>query len=106
LQKKNKSTYSFTEDPRYKQCNKEALLGIGLGILNLIWWFSWGYGLGSGPPSEYNYILGFPLWFFMSSIVGAILFTVLAVIMVHKYYIDVPLGKLTEEEAIKLEEEL
>ena len=26
----------FHEDPRYKQCNREALLGLGLGLLNLI----------------------------------------------------------------------
>ena len=42
----------FIEDPRYKQCNKEAWMGLGLGIFNLIWWFSWGYGLGSKPVSE------------------------------------------------------
>ena len=37
----------FVEDPRYRQCNKEALMGLGLGLLNLLWWFAWGYGAGS-----------------------------------------------------------
>lgn len=27
----------FMEDPRYKQCNKEALYGALIGIVNLIW---------------------------------------------------------------------
>ncbi|HHU69416.1 MAG TPA: YhdT family protein [Thermoanaerobacterales bacterium] len=101
MQKENKS---FIEDPRYKQCNKEALLGLGLGILNLIWWFVWGYGLGSKPPEEYTYVLGFPLWFFMSCVVGAILFTILAIVIVTKYFKDMPLGTLTKEEADRIKE--
>ena len=46
----------FEEDPRYKQCNKEAIMGLVLGIVNLIWWFGFGYGLGSKPLSEYIYV--------------------------------------------------
>lgn len=92
----------FIEDPRYKQCNKEALMGLGLGILNLIWWYIWGYGLGSKPPEEYSYVMGLPLWFFMSCIVGAILFTVLAIVLVTKYFKDMPLGKIDAEQAKKL----
>ena len=102
----NESKKTFIEDPRYKQCNREALMGAGLGILNLIWWFAWGYGLGSGPPEQYSYILGFPAWFFMSSLVGAVLFTVLAVIMVSKYYKNMPLGSIDENEAARIEKEL
>ncbi|MCF6466167.1 YhdT family protein [Clostridium sp. Cult2] len=90
---------NFVEDPRYKQCNKEAIIGSILGILNLIWWYGWGYGLGSKPVSEYKFIMGLPTWFFMSSIVGAILFTVLAFIMVDKFFVDMPLERMTEEEA-------
>lgn len=95
----------FIEDPRYKQCNKEALIGLALGILNLIWWFGWGYGLGSKPVSEYTYILGFPSWFFMSCIVGSILFSVLTVIMVNKLFKNMSLEALTDEEIEKYREE-
>ena len=70
MRKEKLAEDDFVEDPRYKQCNKEALLGLGLGLLNLVWWFAWGYGLGLKPPEEYTYVLGFPLWFFISCIAG------------------------------------
>ena len=88
----------FIEDPRYKQCNKEAWMGLGLGIFNLIWWFSWGYGLGSKPVPEYTYMMGFPTWFFMSCIVGSILFSILTVVMINKYFKNMSLEALSEEE--------
>lgn len=94
---KNKKNI-FIEDPRYKQCNKEAWMGLGLGILNLIWWFSWGYGLGSKPVLEYTYMMGFPTWFFMSCIVGSILFSILTVVMINKYFKNMSLEALSEEE--------
>ncbi|MEW6624842.1 MAG: YhdT family protein [Bacillota bacterium] len=102
--KNKKVIHEFLEDPRYRQCNKEALLGLGLGVLNLIWWFAWGYGLGSKPIENYSYVFGLPMWFFMSCIVGAVLFTSLAVLMVLKYFKDMPLGELSEEEAARMRE--
>lgn len=100
------TTNEFIEDPRFKQCNKEAFIGLCLGLLNLIWWFAWGYGLGSKPPEDYSYFLGFPMWFFMSCVVGAVLFSFLAIITVNKYFKDMPLGAINEEEIRKLKEEL
>lgn len=90
---------SYMEDPRYKQCNKEAMYGIILGLGNLIWWYAFGYGMGSKPVDEYTYILGFPAWFFMSCIAGAIVFIALTFLMVDKGLKDMPLGKFTQEEA-------
>lgn len=54
----------FIEDPRYKQCNKEAIYAAILGILNVVWWYAWGYGLGSKPVEEYSYIMGLPTGLF------------------------------------------
>lgn len=93
------------EDPRYRQCNKEAVMGLILGILNLIWWFGFGYGLGNKPVNEYTYILGFPSWFFISCILGGILFSILTVIMIHRFFKDMPLDGLTKEEVKKYKEE-
>lgn len=97
--------YKVIEDPRFKQCNKEAIMGVILGILNLIWWFCWGYGLGSKPISEYTYILGFPSWFFMSCIVGGILFSILTIVMIDKLFKDMSLEALTKEEIKKYKKE-
>ncbi len=91
--------HEFIEDPRYKQCNKEAIYGIILGLVNMAWWYIFGYGLGSKPVDEYNYILGFPSWFFMSSILGAVVFTILTFVMVDRLFQDMSLEKMTEEEA-------
>ncbi|MDB8804886.1 YhdT family protein [Romboutsia sp. 1001216sp1] len=88
----------IVEDPRYKQCNKEAIMGFILGLLNLIWWFGFGYGLSNRPVKEYTYILGFPAWFFMSCIVGGILFSILTVITINKFFKDMPLDGLSKEE--------
>ncbi len=93
-----KDERNFEEDPRYKQCNREAIIGLSLGIINLIWWFGFGYGLGSKPVSEYTYILGFPAWFFMSCIVGGILFSILTIVMINKLFKHMSLDELTEEE--------
>ncbi|SCH74851.1 MULTISPECIES: YhdT family protein [unclassified Romboutsia] len=93
------------EDPRFKQCNREAIMGLLLGLLNLIWWFAWGYGLGSKPVSEYTYILGFPTWFFMSCIIGGILFSILTVVMINKLFKNMSLEGLTKEEFEKYKKE-
>ena len=81
-----KDDKNFEEDPRYRQCNREAIIGLSLGIINIKWWFGFGYGLGSKPVSVYTYILGFPSWFFMSCIVGGILFSILTIIMINKQF--------------------
>ncbi len=96
---KLENDHEFIEDPRYKQCNREAIYGVVLGLANMAWWYIFGYGLGSKPVEEYTYILGFPAWFFMSSLVGAVVFTILTFVMVNKLFKDMSLEKMTEEEA-------
>ena len=58
---------SFKQDWRYAQANREALLTLGAYALYFVWWYVCAYGLGSGDPDDYSYILGlpaeaFPLW--------------------------------------------
>ncbi|MGC4377552.1 YhdT family protein [Fictibacillus sp. Mic-4] len=80
-------------DPRYKISNREALMGIGLAILNFIWWYGFAYGFGGKPVKEYDYILGLPAWFFYSCIVGFIVFSIAVYIMVKFFFSDVPFEK-------------
>ena len=102
---KTREEHDFIEDPRYKQCNREAVYGILLGIANLIWWYVFGYGMGSKPVEEYKYILGFPDWFFFSCILSAVVFTILTYVMINKLFKNMSLEEMTEEEALEYERE-
>lgn len=81
-----------------KVANREALIGIGLAMFNFVWWFGFAYGFGSKDPAEYTYVFGFPTWFFYSCVIGFIVMVVLLVIVIRKYFVDVP---LEEEESRK-----
>ena len=74
MQDMTKNTH-FKIDPRYIQANKEALLSLAVYALYFIWWYLTAYGLGDDNPDNYSYILGFPEWFFYSSILGYPLIT-------------------------------
>ncbi len=76
---------------RFRQANFEAFCSVGLAVLFMIWWYAFAYGLGEKDPSQYDWILGFPAWFFYSSILGPALFCVLAWLMVKFLFKAVPL---------------
>ena len=76
-----------------KIANREALIGVGLTLFNFIWWFGFAYGLGSKDPSEYTYVFGLPAWFFYSCVVGFVVMVVLVIIVVNKYFVDIPLDE-------------
>lgn len=79
------------EDRRIQIAHKEALIGVGLVIFNFLWWFAFAYGLGSGNPAEYRYILGFPEWFFYSCIGSLVIMSLLVTLIVKKFFTEVPL---------------
>ncbi|WP_349410866.1 YhdT family protein [Pseudalkalibacillus sp. SCS-8] len=65
-------------------------MGVGLAVINFIWWFGFAYGLGNERPEEYTYIFGFPAWFFYSCIFGFVLFTLFVIVMVKLFFVEVP----------------
>lgn len=77
------------KDQRFKIAHKEALIGIGLVILNFSIWYGFAYGLGSGDPAEYTYVLGFPAWFFYSCIAGTIFMIVLVWLVMKFFFTEV-----------------
>lgn len=77
------------KDQRFKIAHKEALIGIGLVILNFTIWYGFAYGLGSGDPAEYTYVLGFPAWFFYSCIAGTIFMIVLVWLVMKFFFTEV-----------------
>jgi len=78
------------DDYRFKIANREALIGVGLVIFNFVWWFAFAYGLGSKDPSEYTYIFGLPAWFFYSCVLGFVVMSLLVIIIVKKFFVEVP----------------
>lgn len=82
-------------DARFKIANREALIGVALVIINFAIWFGFAYGLGSGDPTEYNMILGFPAWFFYSCIAGTIFMIILIWVAIKVFFKDVA---FTDEE--------
>ncbi|RHW38236.1 DUF997 family protein [Lysinibacillus yapensis] len=86
------------QDQRFKVANREALIGVGLVIINFAIWFGFAYGLGSGDPSEYNYILGFPEWFFYSCIAGTVFMIFLIWITIKVFFKEVSFEEQEEEQ--------
>ncbi|MED1604757.1 YhdT family protein [Cytobacillus kochii] len=77
-------------DPRYKVANREALIGVGIAMINFFIWYSFAYGLGSKPVEEYQFILGLPSWFFYSCVLGFLMITVIVWLVVKFLFSDVP----------------
>ena len=77
-------------DERFRIAHKEAIVGIILVIINFILWFGFAYGLGSGNPKAYSYVLGLPSWFFYSCVLTFIIMAVLVILCVKFVFKDVP----------------
>ena len=88
--KKGVYTLQKNIDYRFKIANLEAIIGIGLVIINFIWWYSFAYGLGGKDPSEYSFVFGLPAWFFYSSVLGVVIMSLLVFIVVKFFFKDVP----------------
>lgn len=92
----------FEEDPRYKVATREAIILLILFVFNVVWWAGFAYGLGSRPPSEYSMVFGFPDWFFYSSVLSWVVFTLVVVIVVKLYFKEVSFE--SETTMVKVEE--
>ena len=88
---------------RFSQANKEALLALALFAGYFVWWYAFAYGLGSGDPAEYSYVLGFPAWFFFSCIAGFPVLTVAVWLMIRFCFKDMPLDADASSEKLETE---
>ncbi|WP_096190444.1 YhdT family protein [Evansella halocellulosilytica] len=88
-----------TKDRRFQIAHREAWIGVILAVFNILWWYGFAYTMGSKPPEEYTYILGFPAWFFWSCIAGFVVMVVLVFIVVKYVLVDISLEDedVTEE---------
>ncbi|MEK3805389.1 YhdT family protein [Metabacillus sp. SLBN-84] len=85
-----------SSDWRFKIAHREAKIGLVLVIFNFIWWFGFAYGLGSGDPESYKYVLGLPEWFFYSCVLGFIVMLVLVALIVGFFFKEVPFDDAEE----------
>lgn len=88
-----------TEAEKDLQIRKEAIASIVLYVSFFIWWYATGYGLAAtGTPETYTYVLGLPMWFFLSCIVGYVLFCIASILVVGLVFKDFDLGEEAAEE--------
>ena len=87
----------LTEKERSRQIRKEAAVSMILYVAFFLWWYFTGYGLGSGDPKKYTYIMGLPMWFFLSCIVGYVGFCIASVIIVKKVFKNFSLEESEED---------
>ncbi|MBT2215523.1 DUF997 family protein [Virgibacillus dakarensis] len=86
------------QERRFAIANREALIGCALAVINFVWWYGFAYGLGSKPPEEYTYILGFPAWIFFSVILGTLFMFALVFLAVKFLLVDISLEDEVESE--------
>ena len=75
----------------FRQADREALITLALYLIFFAWWALFAFGLGSGDPENYWYVLGMPAWFFFSCICGYPLITLLLWLAVRRWFKDLPL---------------
>ncbi|MCA1054475.1 YhdT family protein [Rossellomorea aquimaris] len=85
------------EDKRFQIAHREALIGIALVLINFVWWYGFAFGLGDGPVSDYEWVLGMPAWFFYSCIAGFLLMIGLVIVVVKFMLTDIPFDEEGEE---------
>ena len=89
----------LTEKERNRQMKKEAIISIAMYVGFFVWWYFTGYGIAEkGTPDTYTYVLGLPMWFFLSSIVGYVLFSIATILVVRLCFKNFDLGPAADEE--------
>lgn len=76
---------------RYRQADREALFTLGVYAFFFLWWTLFAFGLGSGDPEQYAYVMGMPAWFFYSCVLGYPAVTAVLWVVVRALFKDMPL---------------
>ncbi len=106
---------NISVERRSHQMKKELIISLALYLSFFIWWYFSGYFLYEHYPKQaMKPILGLPAWFFLSSVIGYILFALITIFTVRKLFKDFslnqPLGEsqssLNSEEEISRQNEI
>ncbi len=88
-----------TTAEKNRQIRREVKASILLYCAFFLWWYCTGYGIAEmGTPETYTYICGLPLWFFLSSVAGYVLFCFASIFVVKKFFCDFSLQDKENEE--------
>lgn len=88
---------NYHDDPRFRIAHREALIGLGLAIINFIIWYGFAYGLGSKIQVNIHMYSVFQHGFY-SCIVGFIVMVILLSLVVRFVFQDI---SLDEEEKVR-----
>jgi uncharacterized membrane protein YhdT len=88
----------FEEDPRYRQCNREALISVAVFLVSFILIGVVSLLLGYGKPGdEIRLVAGFPAWFFYGVVVGGIVIALLPIPVVLFFFKEMSIEAVDEE---------
>lgn len=73
-----------------RSTRRETIVIVALYLLFFAWWYVTAYGFGD-DPEEYEYIFGFPEWFFYSCIAGYVGISLILWGAVRFFFQDLPL---------------
>ncbi|MGH3097691.1 MAG: DUF997 family protein [Streptosporangiales bacterium] len=84
---------TFAEDPRYAVSWRELWISVAYwaGFSAAVVLVAWLLG-GGKKATEIEFVLGFPAWFFWSSIVCSLAFSIVPYFLVKRWFTDMPLG--------------
>ena len=88
----------FTEREREAQIKKETIASAIVYIAFIVWEIVTGYVVGGGDPANYVTILGLPLWFILSCIVGPLWFCIAVALLVKFKFKDFDLESTADED--------
>ena len=64
----------LTKEKKNRQISKEVKISVVLYVCFFLWWYFTGYGFAGLSSKANTIVMGLPLWFFLSCIVGYVLF--------------------------------
>lgn len=85
------------EDPRYRQCNREALISTAVFVVSFVIIGGVSLLLGYDKPAEaMRLIAGFPAWFFYGVVVGGIFIALLPIPVVMLFFKEMSIEAVDE----------
>jgi uncharacterized membrane protein YhdT len=87
----------WTEDPRYRVSNREALIAAGFFLAYIVITIGTAWVIGGDQDiDEISFVFGFPDWLFWSTFVLGGVFCVVPYFLIKRFFTDMPLDADSE----------